>query len=97
LNSINKVAKEYSLNINLSKTKLMIVNYQRCDNAIFYISRLKDQINLNISTLNDKWNSDGEMEIKAAIAKAIFIGFDKYVLRQTVSVSLKLCDIKCYI
>jgi len=43
---------------------------------------LKEQINLNISTLNDKWNSDGEMEIKAAIAKAIFIGFDKYVLRQ---------------
>jgi len=36
LNAINKIGKEYDLNINMSK--LMIVSHQSHDNAILYIN-----------------------------------------------------------
>jgi hypothetical protein len=94
LNIINEVGKEYDLSINVSKTKLIIVSRQSYDNAILYINdqpiERTNKFKYLGSTFNDKWDNDGEVKIR--VAKATFVRFDKYLLRQS-----QITVIRCYI
>lgn len=48
-------------------------------------------------TLNNKWDCDKEIRIRAALARNAFIIFNKYLMRQEVPMHLKLGVIECYI
>jgi len=68
------------------------------ENAILYIDNQPikriNKFNYLDSIVNNKWETDEEVKIRVAMAKAIFARFDKYLLRQEVPLSLRLRIIK---
>lgn len=78
----------------------MILNRQIHEDANLIINqsieRVK-QFKYLGSTLNDRWDSDGEVKVRVAMTRNTFIKFNSYLLRREVSLSLKLRVVKCYI
>lgn len=101
INAINAKGKEFGLNININKTKLMIVSRQPHDNADLYIDNNQiervNKFKYLGTTLNDRWDNDEEVKIRIATARSTFIKFSTYLLRQEVPLGLRLRVVKCYI
>lgn len=101
INAINTIGKDFGLDVNISKTKLMIVSRQPHENAHLYIDNMQiervNKFKYLGTTLNDKWDNDDEVKIRVAIARSTFVRFNTYLLRQEIPMNLRLRVVKCYI
>uniref|UniRef100_A0A8D8LPD3 Craniofacial development protein 2 n=1 Tax=Cacopsylla melanoneura TaxID=428564 RepID=A0A8D8LPD3_9HEMI len=100
VNKLSEISKEYGLNINISKTKLMI-NSKTVNNAQLQINNTPVELVHHYKYLGFIVNNkcDHKQEIRARIeqARAVFVKMNSLLTSLNLPLQLRLRIVKCYV
>ena len=101
MNKVAEVSRKYGLEVNISKTKVMIISKENIDQVHFtidnrVIERTPTYIYLGI-VLNEQWDHSQEIKARIEKARAAFNQMSKLFKTHNLRLELKIRLLRCYI
>lgn len=101
MNRITQYSQQYGLNINVQKTKLMIISKKSIKGAHLYINnnrieRVKQYSYLG-TIINEQWNNVQEIKCRIGKAKTTFNKMSAIFKSHNLSLETKIRHLRCYV
>lgn len=101
LNKLNEVGTAFGLNINIKKTKMMIVSRKDIKDATLSLNGEDIERVVRFKYLgavvNEKWDCDEEVKLRIGMAKETFSRLKNLLLQRTLPLELRLRVVHCYV
>lgn len=101
INRVVEISKRYGLEVNISKTKVMIISKERPRGIQFTINEKVVEQTLTYTylgtVLNNQWDHSQEIKSRIEKARTTFIQMSKLFKTHNLSLELKLRLLRCYV
>uniref|UniRef100_A0A8D8VL77 Craniofacial development protein 2 n=2 Tax=Cacopsylla melanoneura TaxID=428564 RepID=A0A8D8VL77_9HEMI len=101
MNKVAVISRKYGLEVNTSKTKVMIISKERISNVAFtindqHVERVPAYTYLG-TMLNEQWDQSQEIKIRIVKARAAFNQMSKLFKTHNLNIDFKIRLLRCYI
>ncbi|CAG9837704.1 unnamed protein product, partial [Diabrotica balteata] len=101
MNKITETSRTYGLDINTSKTKLMIISKQNITGANLYVNQMRiervSQYNYLGTIINESWDNTQEIKCRIGKAKSAFFTMSSVFKSHNLTLKTKIRLLKCYV
>lgn len=101
IDRINKKSREFSLKMNIQKTKIMVISKQRIDNAVITLDggriEMVPQFKYLGCWLNEDWDADPEIKIRIEIARGMFQRMKGLMCGRSPRFETRWHIVRCYV